>query len=252
MYELRRVLVSAVLVGVLAILVRAIVSRLVIKEYEAGLLYRNGRFARQLGPGAWWILPFLHSIRILDLRGSILNITGQEVLSADNVGLKISMAVTFKVVDPVAAAHTVADYRDHLHVQAQLALRTLISSTEVETLLSRRNESGARLLDQVGGEAAKTGLCVQQIEIKDVMFPGELKGIFATVVKARYESSAMLERSRAETAAMRNLANVVGLMEKHPALLKLRWIQSLESGTNKGNNVWMLGKAGGILPAQEE
>src|SRR5262249_6451978 len=147
----------------------ALLARPVIKEYETGLLYRNGHFRRRLGPGAYFLLRHWHLLRIIDLRRLFLTIPGQEVLSADNVAIKVSLAVAYRISDPVAATHTVLDARESLYAQAQLALRDFVAESEVEKLLLRRNEAGKRLLDKVAPEAEKVGLEVSMVEIKDFL-----------------------------------------------------------------------------------
>jgi regulator of protease activity HflC (stomatin/prohibitin superfamily) len=238
-------------ITILLTAVRVLVKRSVIKEYETGLLYRNGRFRRRLGPGAYLLLRHRHLLRIIDLRKSFLTIPGQEVLSADNVAIKVSLAVAYNINDPVAATHTVLDARESLYAQAQLALRDFVAESEVEKLLQRRNEAGKRLLERVAPEAAKIGLEVSLLEIKDLMFPGELKTLFTASVRARNEGQAAMERARAETAAMRNLANAAGLMENHPTLLTLRWIQALDGRAERTGHTVIVGTPASVIPIRE-
>jgi len=230
---------------------RVLFARPVIKEYETGLLYRNGHFRRRQGPGAYLLLRHWHLLRIIDLRKSFLTIPGQEVLSADNVAIKVSLAVAYRITDPVAATHTVLDARESLYAQAQLALRNFVAESKVEKLLLRRNEAGKSLLDKVAPEAEKVGLEVSMVEIKDIMFPGELKNLFAASVRARNEGEAAMEKARAETAAMRNLANAAGLMENHPTLLTLRWIQALDGRAERAGHTVIVGAPAGVIPIRE-
>ena len=230
---------------------RFLFSRPVIKEYETGLLYLNGRFRRRLGPGAYVLLRHRHLLRIIDLRKAFLTIPGQEVLSADNVSVKVSLAVAYEIGDPVAATHAALDARESLYMVAQLALRDFVAESEVEKLLLRRNEAGKRLLGKVAPEAEKLGLKVALVEIKDIMFPGDLKNLFAATVRARNEGQAALEKARAETAALRNLANAVGLMENHPTLLTLRWIQALDGRAERTGHTVIVGAPTGIIPIRE-
>jgi regulator of protease activity HflC (stomatin/prohibitin superfamily) len=241
------------LVGTIVLLAaaRTLFARPVIKEYETGLLYRNGHFRGRLGPGAYLLLRHWNLLRIIDLRKLSLTIPGQEVLSADNVGIKVSLALAYRIADPVVATHAVLDARESLYLQAQLALRSFVAESEVEKLLLRRNEAGKHLLEKVAPEAEKLGMEVSMLEIKDIMFPGELKNLFAASVRARNEGQAAMEKARAETAAMRNLANAAGLMENHPTLLTLRWIQALDGRAERAGHTVIVGAPTGVIPIRE-
>jgi hypothetical protein len=114
-------------------------------------------------------------------------------------------------------------------------------------LLNQRLEIGAQLLTKVSSEAAKIGITVHFVEVKDVIFPAELKRAFAEVLKLKQEGQAALERARGESAALRNLANAAKLLEGNPALMNLRLMQSLSAAQNSGNTL-VLGMPGGFVP----
>jgi len=114
-------------------------------------------------------------------------------------------------------------------------------------LLNQRLEIGAQLLARVQPEAAKLGINVHSVEVKDVMFPADLKRAFAEVLKSKLEGQAALERARGESAALRNLANAAKLLEGNPALMNLRLMQSLSAAQTAGNTL-VLGMPGGFVP----
>ncbi|WP_242392675.1 slipin family protein [Anaeromyxobacter oryzisoli] len=234
---------AAIAVGVVA---RRLVRFVLVREYEAGLLYRGGRFARRLGPGARIVLPVWEDVVVVDLRRRIATIPGQEVLSADNVGLKVSVAATYEIADPVRAVHEAQSYEEALHVAVQLGLRAAVGAAKIDDLLAQRIEIGKRLADAVGPQAEALGLRLHLVEVKDVMFPGELKKIFAEVVRAQKEGQAALERARGETAALRSLANAARLIEESPALMNLRVLQSVGGAAASGGTV-VLGVPQGIV-----
>lgn len=218
--------------------------KFIIHEYERGLLYHNGRFVKQLGPGRHVRWGYNYAVARLDLRRQTFAVAGQEVLSADHVGLKVSVAVTVQIGDPVKAMHEVQDWRTHVYNAVQLTLRTLVVAQPVETLLGQRLDLGRQLLEAVRPEAEKVGITLHGAEVKDVMFPGDLKRVFAEVVKARQEGQAALERARGESAALRNLANAARLLANNPALQNLRLLQSI--GTP--GQTLVLGVPGGFVP----
>jgi len=226
---------------------RRLVRRVIVHEYEAGLLYRSGRFRRVLAPGAYVLLTPWSEIALIDVRRRVVTVPGQEVLTADNVGLKVSVAVTFEVVEPVRAVHGAQSYEEALRVAVQLALRVAVAGANVDDLLGRRLEIGARLREEVSKEADAVGLRLHAVEVKDVMFPGELKRIFAEVVRAQKEGQAGLERARGETAALRSLANAARLVQESPALMGLRALQSADAAAAHGGTV-VIGVPQGMVP----
>ena len=204
-------------------------------EHERGLLYRRGRFQRVLNPGGYWFLRRMYTIHRIDMRVRYVTIPGQDVLTADNISIKISLAASFKIADPFRAINETSNFYDALYLLTQLRLRDLVGALEVDDLLAKRQEIGAQLYESVTAPAAEIGLTVVTVGIKDIMFPGELKQIFAQIVNARKEGLAALERARGESAALRNLANAARLLENNPALLQLRMLQAL--GGSSGNTV---------------
>ena len=222
-----------------------------VAEGYAGLLYHKGKFAEMLGVGRHVRWGRFYSTRLHDLRKTSFLVNGQEVLTADNVGLKASLLVTYQIVDPVKATHETQNYTTDLYNAAQIALRAVVGGVAAEALLSQRFELGAQLLARVQPEATKVGLNVLAVEVKDVMFAAELKRAFADVLKAKQEGQAALERARGESAALRNLANAARVLEGNPALMNLRLMQSLTAAQNAGTTL-VVGMPGGFVPLKQE
>jgi regulator of protease activity HflC (stomatin/prohibitin superfamily) len=237
--------IAALVVLILLLIARGIFNPTTVFEYEKGLKYRKGRFESVLGPGRYWHRPAVTKIEKVDLRPTFESIGGQEVLSSDGVTLKVSIAARYRVLDPATAINEVEDYRGTLYLELQLALREIIGSTPIDDLLAKRQEIGLQLMEKTSAKATQMGLELLETEIKDVMFPGKLKEIFAQVVKARQEGLAALEKARGETAALRNLANAAQLLEHNPNLMQLRLLQVM--GETQGNTV-VLGVQPGTGP----
>ena len=242
----------AIVVAIVAAIITAakfpkIRHTFIVPEGYAGLLYHKGKFVTVLGAGRHvrWGRHF--TLDAQDLRKASLLVAGQEVLTADNVGLKLSLLVTYQMTDPATAAHETQNWQGDLYNVAQLALRTVVSGVAVEALLNHRLEIGAELLARVQPEAAKIGINVHAVEVKDVMFAADLKRAFADVLKAKQEGQAALERARGESASLRNLANAARVLEGNPALMNLRLMQSLTAAQNAGNTL-VLGVPGGFVP----
>jgi hypothetical protein len=152
-------------------------------EYERGVRYRRGRSAGVLGPGATDRTGRLGG-RAGDVRPAYLAVPGQEVLTADGIGLKITIVAKYQVTDPERALNAVAGYRDAMYTQLQLALREIVGTAPVDAVLAGRMEMGKQLVAIVAPRAAEFGITIAEAEVKDVMFPGDLKKIFAQVVRA--------------------------------------------------------------------
>lgn len=221
--------------------------KMVIREFECGLLYRHGKLLGRIDAGRHIRWGFGYALAKMDLRKQTFTISGQEVLSADNVGIKVSVAVTVQITDPVKAINEVQEWRGHIYSVVQLTLRNIIATQPVEALLSQRLSIGKQLLGAVQQEAEKVGVTVHATEVKDVMFPGELKKVFTEVLKARQEGQAALERARGESAALRNLANAARLLENNPALQNLRLLQSITAAGASGNTL-VMGLPAGFVP----
>jgi regulator of protease activity HflC (stomatin/prohibitin superfamily) len=129
------------------------------------------------------------------------------------VQLRLSGIVAFRVADPPRAVHEVESYEQELHVTAQLALRTIVGEATAEDLLEQRLDRGERLAELVSERALALGLEVFEVDLRDVMLPGDVKAAFAEVLRARAEGRAALERARGESAALRNLANAARLVD---------------------------------------
>jgi regulator of protease activity HflC (stomatin/prohibitin superfamily) len=219
----------------------------IVPEGYAGLLYQHGKFVVQLAPGRHvrWGRNF--TVNAQDTRKAFLMVAGQEVLTADNISVKLSLVVAYQIADAVKASHETQSWHADLYNVAQLALRTVVSGIPAETLLTQRLDIAPQLLARVQPDAQKIGIAVPAVEVKDVMLPAELKRAYGDVLKAKQEGQAALERARGESASLRNLANAARVLEGNPALMNLRLLQSLASAQNAGNTL-VLGMPAGFVP----
>jgi regulator of protease activity HflC (stomatin/prohibitin superfamily) len=222
-----------------------------VPEGYAGLLYHRCKFEKVLHAGRHICWGRHYTLDALDLRRTTLAVAGQEVMTADSVTLKLSLVVTYQILDPAKAAHETQNWQCDLYNAAQIALRTVLGGVAVEALLNQRLQFGPQLLERVAPEAAKIGITVHAVEIKDMMFPAELKRAFAEVLKSKQEGLAALERARGESAALRNLANAARMLEGNPALMNLRLLQSLMGAQATGNTL-VLGVPGGFVPLKTD
>lgn len=224
-----------ILLGIASLYVRVSFVRETVFEFERGLRYVNGRFQDVLAPGRYWIYRRTTAVRKVDVRPKVVSVPGQEVLSADGVSLKVSLAATYEVTDPNVAVNNVASFETAVYTTLQLAVREIIGGAKIDDLLERRDEFGARLMELAAQPVSEFGIKLIDCSLKDIMFPGPLKKMFAQVVQAQKEGQAALERARGETAALRNLSNAARMIEDKPSLMQLRLLQ--EVGGQTGNTI---------------
>lgn len=228
-------LVILLFVVVIALLVRPIVAIVTVHDYQRGLRYRRGRFSGLVDPGLHFVLRPFSEVFILDGRPTFVTLEGQEILTADVVPLKVSLAARYVVGDPVAAVTGEQSYALALRLELQLGLREALAGRTADQLLADRAAIGPAVLERTASRLARMGIELLSVEVRDLMVSGELKRAFAGVVTARKEGEAALERARGETASLRNLANAGRMVEDNPGLLQLRMLQQL--GSSPGSSV---------------
>ncbi len=210
---------------VLFIVLRTQLASVTIFEYERGLRFERGHLRAELGPGLYRYFRAYTVIRKIDTRPVQVPVNGQEVLSKDGVAVKVSLSASYRITDPKAATLNADNYLTALYTELQQALRAAVSASEIETLLENRATLGPQILQTCRPAAERLGLALEGVAIRDLTLPGDLKKIFAQVVKARQEGLAALERARGETAALRNLANAAQMVQRNPQLFQLRLLQ---------------------------
>ncbi len=240
-----------VLLAVLAFLLYKVfrLKSVTIFEHQKGLKYSHGRHAGVLGAGQYWILPAFNSIVPVDIRPEFVTVPSQDVISADGVTLKISLAAEYEVADPNQAINKTANYRTALYLTLQMALRELVTTDKIDDLMQNRATIGKKLMESSVPKAKEYGLNLKLVDVKDVMFTGEMKRAYAQVVKAQKEGQAALERARGETAALRNLANAARVMDDNPNLLQLRALQAFSESPG---NTMVFGLPNSPIPVTKQ
>jgi regulator of protease activity HflC (stomatin/prohibitin superfamily) len=234
-----------------AIVYRLLFATVVIYEYQKGLLFKNGKFKTYYLAGKHIFFRYGKEIKKVDIRPRLLSVKGQEIPSSDGVALKISLIAQYNIEDPLAATNNIESYEEAVYASLQTALREVVGGYNVDDLLENRNDIGEKLMGLVKDKVAVFGINLASVDVKDIIFPGELKNIFAQIVKAKKDALATLERARGETAALRNLANAAKMAETNPNLMQLRALQMLTEQT--GNTiVFGVGAEGPILPTVKD
>lgn len=245
-------LILALFVAVAGIVVaKGILTRFhhefIVSEGFAGLLYHEGRLVETLPAGRHVRWGRNYRAAPVDTRKTLLQVAGQEVLSVDNVGVKLSIVLTTQIVDAARSVQAADNHVTHIYSAAQTAVRTVVAGGTMEALLTQRVAIGAQLRELIAPQAAAVGVEVHAADVRDVMLPGDMRKAFSEVLKARQDGQAAIERARGESAALRNLANAARLLEGQPALATLRFLQTLEAPN--ASRTFVMNDLATLLPA---
>jgi len=213
---------------------------------HAGLLFLDGRYAEALGPGRyafWKGGPAVRLVRV-DRRETVVDVPGQEILTADKVTLRLTAVVVYHVADPLRAVTHTDDAKQALYREAQLALRAAVGARELDVLLAEKDELAAELTEHVRGRAAAFGLEVAALGIRDVILPGDMKELMNKVIEARKVAEASVITRREEAAALRHQANTAKLLAENPTLQRLRELEVVEKVAASGKLNVVLGEKG--------
>jgi regulator of protease activity HflC (stomatin/prohibitin superfamily) len=204
--------------------------RVVVREWESVLVYRDGRLEKALPQGRHRIWLRRRELVRFDLRPGATVVPGQELLTADGLSVRVSLVARVRVTDPQAAHEAVQDPWAELYTAVQVALRTEVAARTLEDLLGGRDGLGELVRAAAAPAVEAIGRALERVDVRDVMVPAELRQATLRVVTARQEGLAALERARGETAALRSLANAARLAQDTPALLALRTLRAVETG----------------------
>jgi len=201
--------------------------RVTVLAWQRGVHLHRGHLVGVLGPGRHWVQWGSKVLR-LDVRRRVLTMPTQEMLTADGVVVRVSLAAHWRVADPLIFVSAADDAKAALYLLLQLGLRAPVADVPVHELVADRGRILDRVAEQVRPAAAELGIALDTVAVRDLSFPAELRSAFAEVVRAREEARAALERTRGEQATLRSLANTAALLERHPTLLRLRAVQAAE------------------------
>ena len=220
-----------------------------VPEESAGLLFIDGKLQNVLAPGAYAFWNFRKNIatEVIDLRVQSLEVSGQELLTRDKVSLRVNLAASMRVTDPIAARTRVAKYLDYLYRELQYGLRKAVSAKSLDELLGDKASLDADIFAYVRGRVTELGLEVLGVGVKDVILPGEMKDILNSVVQAEKAAQANVIRRREEANATRSLLNTARLIEGSPVLMRLKELEALEKVTEKIDKFTVFGGLDGVL-----
>lgn len=213
----------------------------IVMEYEKGLLYREGRFEKLLDAGIYrfWRWEDVEVTYITTRQLSEV-ISGQEILTSDKIGVRVSLIAQYVVSDPVTAINTVENYSEQLYQDLQLELRHAVAGRTTEELLAARAELSTELLNAVAPLSEAYGVTLKRVGIRDIVLPGSVRNVFLKEVEADREGRAELIKARHEVAAARARANTAKIMSENPQVARLQELELLSKMANKNGNVILL------------
>ena len=234
---------SAVLVIVailLLLLVLFLISAIkVAREYERGIIFRLGRLlAEPKGPGLFVLIPVVDRMVKVDLRTITLNIPPQEVITKDNVPVRVNAVAYFRIVDPKAAIVQIENFMVATSQIAQTTLRSVLGQHLLDELLSERDKINAILQEIIDEATSPWGIKVSIVEVKDVEIPSSMQRAMARQAEAERERRAKIINAEGEFQASERLKDAALVIEQHPIALQLRYLQTLlELGSSQSTTI---------------
>lgn len=218
---------------VFSILINAIK---ILREYERAVIFRLGRLRPVKGPGIIWLWPFIDKMVKISLRLIAMDVEPQDVITRDNVSIKVNAVIYFRVVD---AAEAVVEVEDFLWATSQLAqttLRSVLGQSELDELLAERDKINQHLQQIIDEQTDSWGIKVTMVEVKHVDLPHEMQRAMARQAEAERERRAKVINADGEYQAAQRLADAASMLDEHPSSLQLRFLQTLREVASENNS----------------
>ena len=221
----------------LIIIIAAIISGVkVLKEYERGVVFRLGRMVGARGPGLVYIIPGIEKMVKMDLRTVTMDIPPQDVITRDNVSVKVNAVLYFRVLDPNLAVREVENYLFATSQLAQVTLRSVCGQGELDELLAEREKINTRIQDILDKQTDPWGIKVVLVELKHIDLPQEMQRAMAKQAEAERERRAKVIHADGEFQASQKLLDAAEVMSRQPMALQLRFLQSLVEISSEKNS----------------
>jgi regulator of protease activity HflC (stomatin/prohibitin superfamily) len=212
----------------------------VLNEYERGVIFRLGRIIAAKGPGLIILIPVVDRIVKVSLRLVALDVDPQDVITRDNVSVKVNAVLYFRVIDPVKAIVQVENYGYAMSQLAQTTLRSVCGQAELDDLLSEREKINAKLQEILDTHTDPWGIKVTTVELKQIDLPQEMQRAIARQAEAERERRAKVINAEGEFQAAARLAEASRIIEQHPVALQLRYLQTMKEMAAESNSTTFL------------
>lgn len=214
-------------VAILVALVLFISGVRIVKEYERAVVLRLGKYAGTRGPGMTWIIPGVDRIYVVDLRTVARDVPPQDVITRDNISVKVSAVIYFRVLAPEKAILQVENYLYATSLYAQTTLRSILGQHELDELLSAREQINQRLQEVIDGHTDPWGVKVTSVEVKHIDLPAEMQRAMARQAEAERERRAKIIAAEGELQASTKLGEAADVIARSPGAMTLRYLQTL-------------------------
>ena len=208
----------------------------ILREYERGVIFRLGRFVGVRGPGLIILIPFIERIVKVSLRTVAMDVMPQDVITKDNVSVRVNAVLYFRVVEPEKAIIDVENFLFATSQLAQTTLRSVVGQAELDELLSKRDKLNSQVQTILDEATDQWGIKVMTVEMKDVDLPMEMKRAMAKQAEAERERRAKVIHAVGEFQASEKLSDAAAIIEKHPIALQLRYLQALTEVAAENNS----------------
>ncbi|RLI75481.1 slipin family protein [Archaeoglobales archaeon] len=234
-------MVNLMLVGAVIVVILFILSGIkIVREYERGVIFRLGRLVGARGPGIFFVIPMLENMVIVDLRTVTYDVPSQDVVTRDNVTVRVNAVVYYRVVEPEKAVTEVMDYRFATAQIAQTTLRSVIGQAELDTVLSERDKLNVELQQIIDEATNPWGIKVTAVEIKDVELPDEMRRVMAMQAEAERERRAKIIRADGELQAAKKLKEAAEIMAESRGAMALRYLQTINDAAAEDSTTIVL------------
>jgi regulator of protease activity HflC (stomatin/prohibitin superfamily) len=222
---------------ILVLAVAFIVSAIkILQEYERAVVFRLGRIIGAKGPGLILLIPYVDRMIRVDMRTVTLDVPPQDIITRDNVSVKVSAVVYFRVVDSIKAIIDVADFHFATSQLAQTTLRSVCGQGDMDSLLSDREEINERIQTILDKDTEPWGVKVSKVEVKEIDLPEEMRRAMAKQAEAERERRAKVINAEGEFQAAQRLSEAAAIIGQHPAALQLRYLQTLQDIASENNS----------------
>ena len=222
-----------IIIIVVIILLRSIVQ---IDEYERGLKFSRGKFSKIMQPGWNLVLPIFESYKKIDIRTKVVDVPEQDVITKDNVSVRINAVIYYKIFDASKAILEVENFYYAVSQLAQTTMRNVVGSVSLNELLGEREKISVEICKIIDEATDPWGIKVENVELKDVSLPEEMKRVIARAAEAEREKEAILTKAKGEVEASKNLAIAAETMSSTPGALHLRTLSTINDISSDQSN----------------
>jgi regulator of protease activity HflC (stomatin/prohibitin superfamily) len=208
----------------------------ILREYERGVVFRLGRIAGVRGPGLIWLWPFIERMVKVSLRTVVMDVPPQDIITQDNVSLKVNAVVYFRVMQPEKAIVEVENYLFATSQLSQTTLRSVLGQSELDDLLSQRDKINQKLQQIIDSHTEPWGVKVSNVEVKQIDLPQEMQRAMAKQAEAERERRSKVIAAEGEFQASQRLSDAAKVLSEQPSALTLRYLQTLREIATENNS----------------